>query len=144
MPVFTNWAWGLNFTGSVLATERDEVYYQIVFGDGIGSYRDLPDATPSVRGGNILGTFGWMVGWTRNWTEQLSSNFTYSEGRIDNVPEQGPDSLHFASYLAVNLIWNPIQRMFMGIEYLYGTRENENGAGGKANRLQASFGFYLP
>ena len=144
LPTLTELAWGVNFTGSILVTDSDEIYHQIVVGDGMGSYRDLPDAVPSLRGGAILGTFGWMVGWTHNWTESLSSNFTYSEASIDSLPIQSPDSLHSVSYTAVNLIWNPVQRMFMGIEYLYGTRENLDGADGKANRLQASFGFYLP
>ena len=44
----------------------------------------------------------------------------------------------------MNLVWNPIERMFVGVEYLFGTRENVDGSRGEANRAQASFGFYLP
>ncbi|MFV1968085.1 MAG: DcaP family trimeric outer membrane transporter, partial [Pirellulaceae bacterium] len=138
-------AGGWNFTGAVYATGRDKVYYQILYGRGIGSYRGLPDAAPTgVDSMALLNTFGWMIGWTHDWNNQLSSNFTYSESRISNTSFQLADDLHSNSYLALNLVWNPIERMFVGIEYLFGARENVDRSRGEANRVQASFGFYLP
>jgi hypothetical protein len=63
---------------------------------------------------------------------------------LDDVPGQDPDSLRGTTYLAVNLIANPYERVFTGVEYLYGVRDDASGASGAANRLQMSFGFYLP
>jgi len=144
-PVSVKNAWGFNFTGAILATRKDEVYHQVLFGDGIGSFRGLPDAAPvTPNSGKTLGMFGWMVGWTHDWTDQLSSNFTYGEGRVENTPFQPADDLHQNTYFAINLIWNPVERMFVGIEYLYGTRVDKDRDTGKANRVQTSFGFYLP
>ena len=142
--VLTDGAWGLNFTGAVFATDRDKAYYQILFGSGIGSYRGLPDVVASADEVVIVPTFGWMVGWNHDWCDSLSSNFTYSVSSLDNATFEPADNLHEARYLAVNLIWKPIKRMFVGVEYLWGSRENKNGSLGEANRLQASFGFYLP
>lgn len=60
--VITSSAWGLNFTGVFLLTEQDKVYSQILFGDGIGSYRGLPDAAPaSANTLQKLPLFGWMI-----------------------------------------------------------------------------------
>lgn len=138
-------AWGLNFTGYVQPTDDDAAYYQILFGDGIGSYRDLPDVAPSGPNSAILlPTFGWLVGYKHNWTEMLTSNVTYSQSRSDTTDFQSPDSLRETTYLAVNLIWNPTERVFTGIEYLFGTRENIDGSRGEAHRIQTSFGFFLP
>lgn len=143
--VVTRSAWGLNFTGTVLLTERTKLYSQIVIGEGIGSYRSLPDAAPeSATTDNLLGLTGWMVGVTREWTEQLTSNFTYAENSLDNTLLQEPDDVHKTTYLAANLIWSPVDRVKVGIEYLYGLRENIDREVGDAHRIQAAFILDLP
>lgn len=144
-PVFTGSAWGVNFTGVVLLSRCTSAYYQIVFGDGIGSYRGLPDAAPTaIDAMKALPLFGWMVGINHEWTGRLSSNFTYAENRLENTALQPSDDVHRTTYLAANLIWNPLDRVRVGIEYLYGLRENVDRAVGSANRLQAAFIFDLP
>jgi hypothetical protein len=143
--VITANAWGLNFTGAILFTESTKAYYQIVFGNGIGSYRGLPDAAPnSANDIGLLPLFGWMVGVTHNWTDRLSSNFTYAENSLDTTAFQSPNDVHRTTYLAANLIWKPLERVRVGIEYLYGLRENVDLAVGTANRVQAAFIFDLP
>lgn len=143
--VLTRYAWGFNFTGVMLVRPRTKAYYQIVFGDGIGSYRGLPDAAPiSATQSDLLSMVGWMVGMTHDWNDEWSSNFTYAENTLDNLPGQSGDDVHETTYLAVNLIWQPTDRFRIGTEYLYGIRENINGDVGAANRLQTSFIFDLP
>lgn len=143
--VVTNSAWGFNFTGTILLTENSKVYQQIVFGDGIGSYRGLPDAAPeSATTDKLLGLTGWMVGYTRDWTERLDSNFTYAENSLNNSLLQQPDDVHRTTYLAANLIWSPVDRVKLGVEYLYGLRENIDREVGVAHRTQVAFIFDLP
>lgn len=143
--VGTGPAWGLNFTGVVLLADSTKAYYQVVYGDGIGSYRSLPDATPSAADKLAsLPLFGWMVGITHDWTDRLSSNFTYAENSLNNTAFQRPGDVHRTTYLAANLIWNPLDRVKVGIEYLNGLRENVNGAVGSANRIQVAWIFDLP
>ncbi len=141
----TGLGWGFNFTGVVILTSRNKVYYQILFGDGIGSYRNLPDAVATgAEEASPLGMFGWMVGTTQEWNDRLSSNFTYAEAQLDNLPFQDPDDIRRATYLSANLIWSPLERVNVGIEYLYGLRENVDHRSGSANRLQMAFIFDLP
>ncbi len=143
--VITGSAWGLNFTGTVLLTDNSKFYHQIVFGDGIGSYHGLPDAAPeSATTDKVLGFTGWMVGYTQDWTDHLNSNFTYAENALDNSLLQAQDDVRGTTYLAANLIWEPVDRVNIGIEYLYGVRENVNREKGHAHRLQSAFIFYLP
>ncbi len=143
--VITGSAWGLNFTGVTLLTDTSKFYHQIVFGDGIGSYHSLPDAAPeSATTDKVLRFTGWMVGYTRDWTDRLNSNFTYAENALDNSLLQAPDDVRGTTYLAANLIWEPVDRVNVGIEYLYGVRENVNRETGDAHRLQSAFIFYLP
>ncbi len=138
-------AWGINFSGVVLLSERNTIYSQIVFGEGIGSYRGLPDAAPtSASTGKMLGLFGWMVGITQEWNDRLTSNFTYAENSLDNTPLQASDAVHRTTYLAANLIWQPLDRVRFGVEYLYGIRENVDGGTGSANRVHSAVIFELP
>jgi hypothetical protein len=144
-PVISRTAWGFNFTGSVPVIETTKAYYQITFGEGIGSYRGSPDVVaigPDTAA--VLPIFGWMLGVRHEWSEQLMSNFTLSRLVHDDLPGQDPDNLHGTTYLAMNLIANPYERVFTGIEYLYGVRDDVGGARGTANRVQISFGFFLP
>jgi hypothetical protein len=39
------------------------------------------------------------------------------------------------------LIWLPVERMGVGFEYLYGTREDKDGLRGTAHRLQAGIQY---
>ena len=144
-PVITETAWGFNFSGAYLVFPDTKGYYQITFGEGIGSYRGSPDVVPTgLDSAAILPSFGWMVGIKHEWTERLTSNFTYSKLSLGDLPGQDPDNLSSTTYFAANLIANPYERIFCGVEYLYGLREDVSGALGAAHRLQMSFGFFLP
>lgn len=143
--VITGNAWGCNFTGVTLLTESTKAYYQILFGEGIGSYRVLPDAAPSSATTlETLPLFAWMVGVTHDWNDRFSSNFTYAANSLENSPLQAADDISETSYLAANLIWNPLERVKVGVEYLYGTRENFDRASADAHRIQTAFIFDLP
>ncbi|QDT26491.1 hypothetical protein Enr10x_17950 [Gimesia panareensis] len=143
--VITRFAYGFNFTGVRLITERTKVYSQLLFGEGIGSYRDLPDAAPTAADkAGLLPMFGWMVGLTHDWNDELSSNFTYAENSLDTTTFQASSDVKQTTYLAANLIWNPLKNVKIGVEYLYGTKENVGGATSDAHRLQTSFIFDLP
>ena len=92
----------------------------------------------------LLGLTGWMVGYTQEWNDSLDSNFTYAENALDNTLLQQPDDVHRTTYLAANLIWNPVDRVRVGIEYLYGLRENIDRETDDAHRVQTAFIFDLP
>ncbi|MFG0264483.1 MAG: DcaP family trimeric outer membrane transporter [Rhodopirellula sp. JB055] len=144
-PVITDTAWGFNFTGSAKVLEDTRVYSQITFGEGIGSYRGSPDVVSTgPTTAEISPMFGWMIGGKHVWNDQWTSNLTYSELWLDPIVGQDPTDLRRTNYLAVNLIHNPIDRVFVGAEYLYGMRENQSGNQADATRVQMTVGFYLP
>lgn len=143
--VTTGFGWGFNFSAVKTVGTSSKIYSQIVFGKGIGSFRSLPDAAPdSLTSVEPVGMFGWMVGITHDWNEELSSNFTYAENTLDNAPLQPPSDVQKTTYLAVNLLWTPLERVTTGVEYLYGVRTNVDEDSAAAHRLQASFIFDLP
>jgi hypothetical protein len=117
----------------------------VLWGRGIGSYRDLPDyALITDNQGQALDSLAWYSGLTHQWNTKWSTNLTVSEGTVSNLPGQSLDSIHRLRYLAVNLIWQPNPYAFAGAEYLWGSRENFGLDSSEANRFMVSFGFLLP
>ena len=133
-------------TGEFWANGEGDLVQKYAFALKAGKTRKVPQRRLPMEPdtAEILAMFGWMIGWTRDWTDQLSSNFTYGEGILENTPFQPANDFHKNTYFAINLIWYPVERMFADIEYLYGTRVDNDRNTGNANRLQMSFGFYLP
>ena len=132
----TSHGWGINTSGVVLLTDTCKAYSQVVFGEGIGSYRDLPDAAPALDGdARSLGLLGWLVGFTRDWTETWRSTFTYAENALDNALGQRLDEVSKTTYFAANLLAQPLDRVMVGIEFLHGLRQNNDGNSGEANRV---------
>ena len=136
---------GMNVTGLIDVTEADRVYGGLLWGSGIGDYRDLPDLAPvSATRGKALESLAWYVGLKHQWKKRWSSNFTYSAAHVEHTAFQAKDSLALNRYVAANLIWQPSEHGFVGVEYLWGYRENGDGKGDDANRLMMSVGFILP
>lgn len=144
--VLTDSAWGLNFSQVAELSPDNKFYWQINYGDGIASLLgDLPDITPTgPDSADLLGYFGWMVGATHNWNKKLSSNLTFAESHFRNTSGQPSTDINNLTYLAANLIWSPTDGIDVGIEYLYGKRENISGDSGLANRIQFAIFYYLP
>lgn len=144
--VKTENAWGLNFSQVQVLSPNDKIYWQINYGEGIASLLGgLPDATPvGPDKEGLLGYFGWMIGTTHDWNSKLSSNFTFAESHFRNTSGQPSTDVKNLTYLATNVIWTPLERFEVGIEYLYGQRGNISGQSGVANRLQFAVFYYLP
>ncbi|MFO0815753.1 MAG: DcaP family trimeric outer membrane transporter [Gemmatales bacterium] len=94
-----------------------------------------------VNGFDSLRAEGWFLCYEHFWTDKWISNFCYGQSWTE-LPEALPDTTYKgASYLAVNLIWLPVERMGVGLEFLIGERENKNGETGTAHRIQAGIQY---
>ena len=143
--ILTRSAGGMNFTGVLMLTGTTKAYSQVIFGKGIGSYRSLPDAaSTSPDSADLLPMDGWMLGLTHEWNNLLSSNFTYASNNLDNTSGQEPEAVKQTTYMAINLLAKPQERITLGIEYLYGTRTNRNLQSADAHRIQCAVIFDLP
>jgi hypothetical protein len=143
--VLTEDGWGINLSGAILPSDDTRIYSQVVFGEGIGSFKLLPDVAPNgVNSAGVLPMWGWTIGAAHAWNEKWTSNVTYGENSLDTFAYQEPGDLERVTYLATNLIWEPQPRVNVGIEYLHGLRENVNDASASANRVQVAFWYFLP
>ncbi len=139
------WGAGLNLTTLVKVNDQNRVYGGVLWGEGIGSYRDLPDlALSSPTTGGPLEAISWYSGLTHHWNDRWTTNLTYSQGDVRNTAQQPVGSINRLQYLAVNLIFQPTPYTFVGSELLWGNRRNLDGAEQDASRVMFSFGFLLP
>jgi len=158
------YGYGLNLAGSIEHFYgKDAFFYQAAGGNGIGRYLNgnqvpglsnaalttgLTTANPTA---NVQASVGLYVGYQHWWSEVLRSNVVY--GRQHNSVDArvaGPTSALIApglnrslETLHANLIWSPIPRANIGIEYIYDKRVTNQGLRGDDNRIQASvqYGF---
>jgi hypothetical protein len=135
----------LNLVGILYPTDGDKLIGQFVFGSGLGRYRSGSDlGLDTLTEVDAVNHVGGCVGITHAWTETLSSTFAYSFANRRGDSADPPETPRWANYLALNLIWEPIDRTSFGIEYLYGTNETQDDAFGYANRIQASVQYNFP
>jgi hypothetical protein len=140
----TAFGWGAQLAGTInvpLLAKKDNFKFQAVYGGGIGSYNNDGDIDDAVFDGDDLKAiksfqgYGAFQHW---WTDSLRSNAVFGYVDVDNRNVQPGDTLERTMYFAGNLVWSPVKQMDIGAEYLWGQRDNKNGAVGTARRIQFS------
>jgi hypothetical protein len=124
---------------------KDNVHLELNYGNAMGRYMESGFADAFLNANGDIETndqFGGFVSYQHFWAENLRSTLVYSYAQRDNDTEYVTDAVD-KTYQSVhaNLIWSPVPRVDMGIEYIYGYREVENGADGDINRVQAGFKY---
>ena len=69
-----------------------------------------------------------MAYYDHYWNDKWSSSIGYSRTQVDNLSGQTDGSFKIGQYGSVNLLWYPWKSTMFGVEYLYGQREDKNGA----------------
>ena len=116
-------------------------------GKGINRYFQDPNGlgldgvfTPAT-GFELIDSQGWFVAYEQWWADNWASNFTYSEMHVDDPDVLPDDTYQDGKYVTANLIWLPFERMGVGMEFLFGERENKDGQTGEAYRIQTAMQY---
>ena len=131
----------LSVTGIVPTIGKDDLRFTASAGNGIGRYSNgfFPDAVVGSDGRiRLPAQWGWFAAYRHYWTDSLRSSVVLSMAG-ENNPEGAPANTQKATRSThVNLIWSPVANSDLGLEYIYASRETEDGLTGHLNRLQAS------
>jgi hypothetical protein len=118
---------------------------QYAVGRGISRYIQdtnglgLDASFDPVNGFRAIPAYGWFVAYEHWWAKRWASNFTVGGGTHLDLTGTLPDNTYkAATYYSANIIWLPVDRLGVGFEYLYGTREDMDGQRGTAHRLQTA------
>jgi hypothetical protein len=129
------------------AMSKSRFLYQFAAGRGINRYLQdenglALDATFDPNNGfRTIPSVGWFVAYEQWWGKHWASNFTYSETQCELTDTLPGNTYERGNYITGNLIWLPVERLGMGVEYLYGTRTNKDGQEGDNTRIQFAFQY---
>ena len=134
--------WGVGLTGAAIVpgTKKDRVSWYSVYGDGVGRYLEggigsgaskAPDGSLETQVG-----YGGFATYRHWWTDELRTNVIAGASFFD-TDENSPGTTNEKIYSGyINLIWSPIPKADIGIEYIYGLRQVKDGREGEVNRIQ--------
>lgn len=138
--------WGINFSGYVDFLKRKEMnesfYWSASYGNGISYYIDDItgygyDAMPDTNGEMInLPALGAYVAYKHAWSKKMESNIIASYVHLNNTQINDQLILDNTWFGAVNFMYNPFDRINLGIEFLYGKNTNKNQDWGESYRIQ--------
>lgn len=143
--------YGVNVSGKIavpVINEKDNFKFQVNYGEGIGRYiNDLQltgtetfDAAINRTNREIdpleaVGAYGsYQLVFSDKWRSNLTGGYVH----ISQPDYQPATAMQSTIYTAANVIWSPVKKFDLGLELLWGQRENRNGQESSATRVQAS------
>jgi hypothetical protein len=148
-------AYGVSLSGVVpfyYFNLTDRFIFQLTAGKGIARYiNDMQslggqDGVFDPVSGELeaLPAKGFYLDYEHQWKEwettrnmALRSSLIWSFVNVDNFDFQLPSAYHTTNRFSFNLVFSPIKRIDVGLEYITGTRENKDGHEGRASQIQA-------
>lgn len=140
--------WGIQLSGQAEVFPNATIYYDGVYGKGIGNYiNDLSgagyDLISSGTNGKMKapGMAGFALGMQYNITSRFFVSGAYSQCRLYDQQELGPDAYRYGQYVVASAFYTLFDDCQAGLEYNWGKRTNLNHAANTANRLWASIQY---
>lgn len=132
---------GVSLAGK-LALGKDNLTYQLNYGDGIGRYLALATVADAVLDGNELETIRIASGYLaykHQWSPAWRSTATVSHLSADqDIALSGGAVTKKVTSGSINLLYSPAPKLTFGVEYRHAERETENGDDGTLDRVQFS------
>ena len=146
------WGGAVSVTGTVNLWGMNDFRFQLNAGNALGRYIALNafddgyiDADGKIDDTTIYGGYAAYRHW---WTQRTRSNFVYSYVEADNPSDARESANEKFHSVHVNIITTPIERVDIGLEYIYAKRniegrvESDTRSGtvssGDIHRVQAS------
>jgi outer membrane DcaP-like protein len=133
--------WGVNLSGVFTLAGKDSLQAQLTYGEGIFRYcnDDFVNNDAAFDGTGDLKPipyFGAMVGLTHHWSEEWRSTASYGYVHLRNQVSQDPTAYHLTHYGSLNLVLQVRKRLSIGLEGLYGLKEDNAERRGDVFRVQ--------
>ena len=136
-------AWGgaVSASGRIRLAGQDNLRFNLAYGNALGrylSYNAFDDGIIDSNGRiNLNRVSGGYIVYQHWWTDTLRSNAGVGFGHADYSATLAPGSANKNFYSTnLNLIWSPSLNSSIGLEWLHGFRELEDGREGQLDRLQ--------
>lgn len=133
--------YGLSLAGKIPVGRRDDIRFTISSGEGIGRYLAINTVNDAAvnAGGDLEGFTAQAayLAYRHVWNDQWRSTATVSMLRADHdVLLTGDTVTRSVNSASLNLLYSPVKKITVGVEYRRAEREVESGADGTLDRLQ--------
>jgi hypothetical protein len=140
-----NWGSAVSLAGKINFFALDDFRFSLNYGNVLGRYltnTPFEDATLNTvtRGLSLINAYSAMIAYQHWWADRWHSTVAYGFEKADlplslaytTLTSQQAESLH------ANLLWNPLPKATLGLEYIYGARALYDGGNGNISRAQFS------
>jgi hypothetical protein len=141
--------WGINLSGNLKLTSRDNVQFWFVYGDGVGGMGNDTGFVNSDAAFNSIGDlvalqyWSTMIALSHRWSPRWKSTLSHGYVNLENTDLQLGDAYHATHYASVNLVYQMFKRMRFGVEGLYGYKKVNDGSTNDIFRIQAGVAFSI-
>ncbi|PEQ13126.1 hypothetical protein B2G71_09440 [Novosphingobium sp. PC22D] len=135
--------YGVSLSGKVPVGDKDDVRFMGTVGQGLGRYMGaniVNDAAIDLDGElDPITTYSGFAAFRHVWNDKLRSNVAGSYFKADNpVALTGAGATDSVWNALANVIYSPVPKLDLGLEYMYAERENEGGASGNLQKVQVT------
>ncbi len=135
--------YGASVSGKLKVGARDDFRFTATAGEGLGRYMGLNivnDAAIDQSGMlDPIATWSGFAAYRHLWADNLRTNIAGSYFKADNPVALTTNQVTDESWNGfVNLIWNPVGPLNVGVELMYAERTLEDGRSGNLQRVQFS------
>ena len=135
---------GVSLTGNIDITKKAQIYFQGLYGKGIGNYvQDLSidelNVTPvSNQPGQLaaLPVYSYFGALQYNFNPKLFGTLMYSQVKVQPENFSSPAIYSYAQQFTGNIVWTFLPSGNLALEYCFGKRVNQNGQYATSNRLE--------
>jgi hypothetical protein len=145
--------WGMNLSANLYTFGKDSLQGQMTYGDGVFHFSNDNFTYTGFNGGDAafdssghlkaLTYIAPMVGYTHYWCDNFSSTVSAGYVHLQNEASQSPDAYHQTVYTSMNLVWQIRKRLSVGLESLYGYKEDQDAAHRAVWRFQTGMVYSL-
>lgn len=132
--------YALGYQGRFNTTGKDNLYYSAIYVNGASRYMTQIANVSAILDGNKLDNvtgYGGNIGYQKWWSDQWRSTLNLGFSKYD-IPHPNGQYRNLASEtqsVYTNLMWSPIPRALIGLEYTYARIANDNNQQGDGQRL---------
>lgn len=140
--------YGVSGSGKIIVSNSDDIRFTMTWGSGIGRYVALATSADAVVDGQDIEAIDVAAGYIayrHAWSDKLRSNATISAFQADNdIVLTGTGVTKRVVSGSINLLYSPVPKIMLGVEYRHAERKVESSADGSLDRLQFSAKYFLP
>lgn len=139
----TQWGAAFSIAGQLYISSQDNLRFALSHGNVLGRYASFNafnDATIDLDGKiNLTEITGIHIAFQHWWTSTLRSSIAIGAAYANQDTSTAPATINkLFSSSHLNLMWSPIRKMTLGLEWLHGYRKQDNGNDGHMDRIQFS------